>query len=94
MKARHFRKLRKTLQYFLIEELNKNGVWEKWDKFSVSRLIGQHVVLASDPINAVLRYQKRTNFCGNIPHKTTQNLATYRVVPANKPYARFLTYWN
>ena len=94
MKARHFKKLRATSQYFLVEELNKNGVWVKWDKFSVARLIGQHVVLATNPINAVFRYQKRTNYAGNIPHRTIQSLANYRVVPANKPYARFLTYWS
>ena len=87
MKAKHFKKIREQVQYFRVYQ--SGGLFgEFWSTDSYE------LILAKTPENAVLRWQKRIYHRQYDIRQTGERFGKFKVLPDNKPFNRFITYWN
>ena len=95
MKAKYFKKSRSKVQYYYVSEtIHLFGYWNSYLNNSGGGL-SKVEVLATNPHQAVLRYLKRTNQKDFYEHnETSAEWAKFRVIPKDKPYDRFITYYR
>jgi len=99
MKAKHFKKLRTKSQYYLVLETSGLfGNFKGMCSYSDAPLSDYTTVLARSSFEACNRLAKRNHskkrsYSDNL-YECKKIFAIFKVYPLNKPYERFVKYYN
>lgn len=103
MKAKHIRKIKSKMIPFLV--LRSHGMFGEFaygrEPFCTPVPLNHYTeVMARNPKEAAKRFMKRThctsdlNRWDRIPEETSSSFGLLKILPKNKPYQRFVTYWH
>jgi len=96
MKAKKLKKLRKKVHYFYV--LKSDGLFGDFVLYNSEEKPIEYftIVLARDAYEAVKRYAKRKHCLDEFqfgPEECSKTFAKYKVLPVEKPFNRYTTYW-
>jgi len=103
MKAKKITKLRKELKtYLVLRSFGMFGDFNYGTRISGKPVPLDHYkeVMARTPKEAAYRYMKRTHALEDFnrwdrkPDETNAMFAKLQILPKDKPYDRFITYWK